>query len=87
MKKITHNKIRQLIAEILEKNNDSKNFTDDEALISSNRLDSLDIAELMIYLQDEHEIYISNSDPYFYKKLDSINAITEYINKNTQTSI
>ncbi|WP_100637669.1 acyl carrier protein [Marinomonas polaris] len=82
MKNITHNEIRALIREILEKNNDTNHIGDDDALISSGRLDSLDIAELMIYLQDEYGINTANSDPDFYNKLDSIESITQYINQH-----
>ena len=82
MNKIKKSEIRQLISKILEKNNDLKPISDDEELITSNRLDSLDVAELMIYLQDEYDINTANSDPDFYEKLNTINAITAYINNN-----
>ncbi|MFM2481880.1 acyl carrier protein [Celerinatantimonas sp. YJH-8] len=71
--------ISTFIHELLQRSRDTAPCSDNDSLISSNRLDSINIAELIIFLQDQYDIYVSTSDPDIFKQLDSINLIAQYI--------
>lgn len=72
-------KTRAFILNLLNSNGDTDPCSNDDLLISNNRLSSLGIAELMLHLEDEYDIYISTSDSNIFAKLDSINLINAYI--------
>ena len=42
--------IRQLLHEILERNNDTRGFSDTDSLILSGRFQSLDVLEIVVFL-------------------------------------
>ncbi|MCL1073880.1 hypothetical protein [Shewanella dokdonensis] len=71
--------VRKFIINLLHRNKDYAPCSDDESLIHSNRIDSLDIAELVIFLQNNYDIYVLTSDPDVFNELDSINLIVQYI--------
>ncbi|SJN58089.1 acyl carrier protein [Vibrio ruber DSM 16370] len=77
-------KIRNFVISLLKKNGEKNdvNISDDDSLIESNRFDSLDIAELTLFLEDEYNIYISSSDADSFKQIDTINLINKYITMN-----
>ncbi|ASA56528.1 acyl carrier protein [Vibrio gazogenes] len=74
-------KIREFVQYLLKKNGQEAdvNINDDDSLIESNLFDSLDIAELTLFLEDEYNIYTSSSDNEVFKQIDTINLIEQYI--------
>ncbi|SHF92017.1 acyl carrier protein [Vibrio gazogenes] len=74
-------KIREFVQYLLKKNGQETdvNISDDDSLIESNLFDSLDIAELTLFLEDEYDIYTSSSDNEVFKQIDTINLIEQYI--------
>ena len=72
-------KIKTFVEQLLKSSGDTKPVMSNESLILSNRLDSISIAELIMFLEDECEINISTSDSNFYKKIDTIDNIHNHI--------
>ncbi len=81
--KMIKNKIRKFVNYLLLQHNYSEVSSDDDSLIESNLFDSLDIAELMLFLEDEYNIYTSSSEPNVLNKLDTINLICLYIKEKS----
>ncbi|MDW6003271.1 acyl carrier protein [Vibrio mangrovi] len=80
-------KIRDFVLYLLHRNGDKSDIGDDESLIESKRFDSLDIAELTLFIQDEYNIYISSSDSEVFRKIDTVNLIEKYINEERKATI
>jgi acyl carrier protein len=53
-------------------------FSDDDSLIASQLIDSLNIANLIVFLQETFQVTFDNEDltP---ENLDSVNAITRFL--------
>ncbi len=77
--------IIQFITELLRNSCDLNPFSLDESLIKSNRLDSISIVELLMFLEDEYGIHISTSDPKIYDQIDSVEKIVLYVDKFKQS--
>jgi len=75
-------KIREFVFGLLAKHGVSEGCLDDDSLIESNRFDSIDVVELIIFLEDEFNIYISSSDSKIMSELDTIRRIDIYINEH-----
>lgn len=74
-------KIRQFIIETLRRNAQSIEFSDDDSLIKSHRLDSLDVVDLLLFMEEEYGIPPSTAEDDF-TVLDTLNLIVIYIEKN-----
>lgn len=48
--------IREFIAELLARKADSASFDDSESLVSRGRLDSVDVMEIVLFLEDRFEL-------------------------------
>lgn len=71
-------KIRKFLEASLARNGDLLAFNDEESLIKSRRLDSLDVMDLTLFIEEEFEIPtdIVRDDIF---SLDSLNSIVEYV--------
>ena len=65
--------IRQLLQQILQKNNDTRGFTDTDSLIFSGRFQSLDVLEIVNFL--EERFGLDFSDGFDQSRLDSVEEI------------
>jgi acyl carrier protein len=70
--------IRQFIVDTLRRNNQRTEFKDDDSLIKSQRLDSLDTVDLLLFIEEKYNIPPSalGED---YSKIDTLNLIIDYI--------
>lgn len=68
-------KIRDYLITLVGKN---IAFSDDDSLISSQLIDSLSVANLVVFLQDNYQFTFDNEElnP---DNLDSVNAITDFL--------
>lgn len=73
--------IRQFIVETLRRNNQPTEFKDDESLIKSQRLDSLDTVDLLLFIEEKYNIPPSALGEK-YSKIDTLNFIVKYIESN-----
>ena len=65
--------VRQLVARILDSNNDTKGFTDTESLIFSGRFQSLDVLDVVVFL--EEHFGLDFSEGFDEARLDSVEEI------------
>ena len=71
-------KIRKFLEASLARNGDLLGFDDEESLIKSRRLDSLDIMDLTLFIEEEFEIPTDIvRDEIF--SLDSLNSIVAFV--------
>jgi acyl carrier protein len=73
----TRNTIRQLLEQLLHKNNDTRGFTDKESLILSGRFQSLDVLETVVFL--ETHFGIDFSEGFDQSQLDSVEEIMNFL--------
>jgi methoxymalonate biosynthesis acyl carrier protein len=73
----TRNTIRHLLQEILQKNNDTRAFTDTESLIFSGRFQSVDVLEIVSFL--EESFGLDFSDEFDQSRLDSVEEIMNLV--------
>ena len=66
----TRETIRHLLQQILQKNNDPRGFTDTDSLIFSGRFQSLDVLEIVVFL--EERFGIDFSEGFDQSRLDSV---------------
>ena len=70
-------RIKQLIVQSLELNTPPEQITDDQSLFGRGlRLDSLDALELVVSIEEEFEVSVSDDDV---SALSTINKIADYI--------
>ena len=69
--------IRHLLQQILQKNNDTRGFTDSDSLIFSGRFQSLDVLEIVVFL--EERFGIDFSEGFDQSRLDSVDAIMNFL--------
>ena len=80
-----HSQIRIFVMSRLGLHGDISLLSDDDPLFSSARLDSLDAVELVIFIETEFGIDFSKLG-FDLTLLDSVNAITELVSRQTQTA-
>lgn len=73
----TRESIRQLLRQILRKNNDTAEFTDADSLIFSGRFQSLDVLEIVTFL--EERFGLDFSDGFDQSRLDSVEEIMDLV--------
>jgi acyl carrier protein len=73
--------IRELLRETLEKNNDHRGFSDADSLILSGRFQSLDVLEIVVYLEERFRMDFSEG--FDQSRLDSVDEIMNLL----QTSV
>jgi len=69
----TRETIRHLLQQILRKNNDTRGFTDTDSLIFSGRFQSLDVLEIVTFL--EERFGFDFSEGFDQSRLDSVEEI------------
>jgi acyl carrier protein len=73
----TRETIRHLLRQTLRKNNDTRGFGDTDSLILSGRFQSLDVLEIVIFLEDRFGIDFS--DGLDQSQLDSVDEIMNFL--------
>jgi len=66
--------VRSLLGSLLEKKSDRTAFTDEDSLVLSGRLDSLDVIDLISFLEERFGLDFAD-DGFDQHELDSVNAI------------
>jgi len=73
----TRETIRRLLQEILQKNSDTRGFSDTDSLILSGRFQSLDVLEIVTFL--EERFGVDFSDGFDQSQLDSVDEIVNLL--------
>ena len=70
--------VRSIVAEVLEKREDTDTFTDDEPLGENGRLDSMDVVDITFAVEDKFGLDFGDSgfDP---RTLSTVNKIVAHI--------
>jgi acyl carrier protein len=69
--------IRQLLREILRKNNDTRAFSDTDSLILTGRFQSMDVLEIVVFL--EGSFGVDFSEGFDQSRLDSVEEILNFL--------
>jgi acyl carrier protein len=74
-------KIRKFLQETLLRNGDTAGFSDDDSLVKSQRLDSLDVMDLLLFIEEHYAIptHALGEDV---TVIDSLNLIIHYVGRN-----
>ena len=78
-------KIREYIVFILKRRGDEESFTDDDSLVTTGRLDSMDVMEIAFFLEENFGLDFKGSGV-DQKSVDSINLIMQLIQAQTNAS-
>ena len=73
----TRESIRALLKGVLQKNNDQGEFSDTESLILSGRLQSIDVLEIVVFL--EERLGVDFSEGFDQSQLDSVEEIMKLL--------
>jgi acyl carrier protein len=73
----TRELIRQLFRRILDKDNDTRGFADTDSMILSGRFQSLDVLEIVVFLEDRFGLDFS--DGFDQSQLDSVEEIVKLL--------
>lgn len=76
-------KIRKFLQETLLRNGDTVGFTDDDSLVKSQRLDSLDLMDLLLFIEENYAIPTHKMGEDM-TVLDSLNLIVRYVSLNAE---
>jgi acyl carrier protein len=72
------NAVREFVGSLLRSKGDTKPFTDTESLVLSGRLDSLDVLNIVVYLESQYAFDFGNR-PFNQQLVDSVEEISELI--------
>jgi len=73
----TRESIRALLKGVLQKNNDQGEFSDTESLILSGRFQSIDVLEIVVFL--EERLGVDFSEGFDQSQLDSVEEIMKLL--------
>ncbi len=76
---IERNAIRELVRSLLRSKNDTRSFTDSDSLVLSGRLDSIEILQIVMFLED-HGIGFED-EAFDQEDFDSIDRILARIER------
>lgn len=76
-------KIRKFLQETLLRNGDTAGFSDDDSLVKSQRLDSLDLMDLLLFIEEHYAISTSKLGEDV-TVVDSLNLMVDYISRNLE---
>jgi acyl carrier protein len=79
-------KLISFINEKLECSHDKEILTDDSPLISSGRLESIDIVELMFFIEDNLGVKNESCEMIDHDEIDTINKILLFVEKDRAVS-
>ena len=74
-------KIRKFLQETLLRNGDTAGFSDDDSLVKSQRMDSLDLMDLLLFIEEHYAIPTQKMGEDM-SILDTLNSIVEYVIQN-----
>ncbi len=74
-------KVTKFIVETLRRNGQDTEFSDDDSLIKSSRLDSLDVVDLLLFIEEQYHIPPSLLGDDL-TVIDTLNLIINYIELN-----
>lgn len=79
----TRTRVRQVIASLLRRRGDSSPFLDSDSLVSSGRLASIDVMEIILFLEAELRADFSriDFDQANFNSVDSIVAILPFLQR------
>jgi acyl carrier protein len=69
----TRETVRQKLRQILEKNDDTRGFSDTDSLVFSGRFESLDVLEIALFLESRFGLDLSEG--FDLSRLDSVEEI------------
>ena len=75
---IDQDAVREFIASLLRRKGDTKPFTDTDSLVLSGRLDSLDVLDLVGFLEKKYQFDFGDR-PFDQHLVDSVHDITDLI--------
>lgn len=72
-------KLRRFIGDILIRKGDNKPFADDDSLLLTGRIDSLNVLEIVTFMEKELQFNLSEQafDPGYYDSIDSMVKLIE----------
>jgi acyl carrier protein len=73
--------IHAYMAQILEQKDDREPFTDNTALLSTGRIDSMDVVDIFLFLEKKFKVRI-DSGKFGKSQIDTVNAIAELVGAN-----
>jgi len=76
--------IRQLVRQILERNDDTRGFTDTDSLIFSGRFQSLDVLEVALFIESHFGLDLT--EVFDQSRLDSVEEIMNLIGSARSSS-
>ena len=75
--------VRNFLKELLERNGDTDAFADNEILVDNGRLHSIDMVELVLFLEQNFGVNFAASG-FNQDQLGSVEAIVEFLAHNSQ---
>ena len=75
----TQAKIRSFLEKLLNDKGDSLGFTDQQLLVTEGRLSSLDVMNIVLFLEENYGIDFSDR-PFDQNEFDSVKSITALVN-------
>jgi acyl carrier protein len=73
--------IHAYMAKILEQKEDREPFTDSTALLSTGRIDSMDVVDIFLFLEKKFKVRI-DSGRFKKSQVDTVDAIAELVSAN-----
>lgn len=70
--------VREFVAALLLRKGDTSPFTDTDSLVLSGRLDSLDVLEIVVFLESRYSFDFGER-PFDQQLVDSVHEITDLI--------
>jgi acyl carrier protein len=72
--------VRQIVRELLDRKNDHRPFADDDSLVVTGRLASVDVLDLVLLLEERFGADFS-SRPFDQYEFDSVNAVVRLLDE------
>jgi acyl carrier protein len=70
--------VREFVASLLQRKGDTHPFTDTDSLVLSGRLDSLDVLEIVVFLEKQYAFDFGDR-PFDQQLVDSVHEIKDLI--------
>jgi acyl carrier protein len=79
---IDRNAVRALVGSVLRRKGDTKPLTDTDSLVLSGRLDSLDVLQIVVFLENSYSIDFADQE-FDQEAFDSIDRILTLIEQRS----
>jgi len=73
-----HDAVREFVGSLLRRKGDTNPFTDTDSLVLSGRLDSLDVLEMVVFLEKQYSFDFGDR-PFDQQMVDSVDEIADLI--------